>query len=191
MDFQDNDHLDRWLNSALQQYGSAEPRAGLEGRVLANLAAEKPLTLRWHWGIAVAGALAICGVLGLWLEGFLPIPHTNKIVAVQAPIEHSDASHLGPQTSEHAIGELRIKSTAAKRNGAKKIKMLELAREPRLDQFPSPRPLSEQERLLAEYVAQFHDKAVLMARAQTKLRNQQQQELVGPPAQDEQLGISE
>jgi hypothetical protein len=36
---------------------------------------------------------------------------------------------------------------------------------PKLDQFPSPRPLSEQEQILATYVAQFHDEAVLIARA--------------------------
>jgi hypothetical protein len=36
-------------------------------------------------------------------------------------------------------------------------------------QFPSPAPLSEQERMLAGYVQQFPQQAVLMARAQTKL----------------------
>jgi hypothetical protein len=36
---------------------------------------------------------------------------------------------------------------------------------PKLDHFPSPQPLSEQERMLTEYVAQHHLQAVLIARA--------------------------
>ena len=49
---------------------------------------------------------------------------------------------------------------------------------PKLDQFPSPHPLSEQERMLASYVAQFHDEAVIVARARTEaLRRDREQEM--------------
>jgi hypothetical protein len=39
---------------------------------------------------------------------------------------------------------------------------------PKLDQFPSPQPLSEQEKILANYVARFHDEALLVARARSE-----------------------
>jgi hypothetical protein len=186
MELRDNDHLDHWLNSALQQYGSAEPRAGLEGRVLANLATEKqPLTLRWRWGIAVAGALVICSVLGLWLEGFLPIPHTHRTVAVQAPIRQSNASHLGPQTPEHPAVKLRIQSVTAKQRRVPKIKTVDLPSEPRLERFPSLRPLSEQEKLLQEFIRNAPQQAVLVAQAQAERQKQLDRLMAGQSSNGE------
>ncbi len=45
--------IDQWLDAALSQYAKAEPRAGLEGRVLATLQAERNrvgLKRNWWWG---------------------------------------------------------------------------------------------------------------------------------------------
>ena len=39
----------------------------------------------------------------------------------------------------------------------------------RLEHFPSPQPLSEQEELLARYIEQYPHEAVVVARAQTEL----------------------
>lgn len=36
---------------------------------------------------------------------------------------------------------------------------------PRLDVFPSPQPLSEQEKIMASYVAEYPEQAALIARA--------------------------
>jgi hypothetical protein len=47
---------------------------------------------------------------------------------------------------------------------------------PKLDVFPSPRPLSEQERILESYVNQFRQEAVLIARARSELEIRDQQE---------------
>lgn len=55
------------------------------------------------------------------------------------------------------------------------------------EQFPSPAPLSEQEVLLARYVRNLGDKAVLMARAQTELRRRDEAEFApatGEASQD-------
>ena len=144
MNPRDNDRLDQWLDSALQQYRSAEPRAGLEGRILANMAAEKqPFALRLRWGFAVATAAVICGTVVFWFETSSHVQHTNKAVAVQAPIEHRNTSHLSQQTPEHVAGKLRMKNVTA-RPRAPKIKAVDLASEPRLEQFPSPSPLSDE-----------------------------------------------
>ena len=51
-----------------------------------------------------------------------------------------------------------------------------MAAVPKADQFPSPLPLSEQEQMLARYVAKHRDRAVLMARAQTELIRVQQED---------------
>ena len=50
------------------------------------------------------------------------------------------------------------------------------AAHPRLDQFPSPQPMSEQEKLLTSYIARFRDQAVLVARARTEELRRDQQE---------------
>ena len=119
MNPRDNDRLDQWLDSALQQYRSAEPRAGLEGRILANMAAEKqPFALRLRWGFAVATAAVICGTVVFWFETSSHAPHTNKAVAVQAPIEHRNTSHLSQQTPEHVAGKLRMKNVTARPRSA-------------------------------------------------------------------------
>ncbi len=52
------------------------------------------------------------------------------------------------------------------------------AASPKLDQFPSPQPLSEQEKILTNYVAQYPEHAVLIARARSEdLRRDAEEEL--------------
>ncbi len=52
-----------------------------------------------------------------------------------------------------------------------------LSQPPRQEQFPSPRPLSEQEIMLARFVEQFPREAAMIARAQTKLLAQEEEEM--------------
>jgi len=51
-----------------------------------------------------------------------------------------------------------------------------VAATPRLDRFPSPEPLSEQERLLRNYVAQYPEQAVRLARLRSEALRQDQLE---------------
>ena len=53
-----------------------------------------------------------------------------------------------------------------------------MAANPRLDQFPSPRALSEQEKLLVRYVHEFPEEAVLIAQAQAESEKEIEQ-LIG------------
>jgi hypothetical protein len=49
---------------------------------------------------------------------------------------------------------------------------------PKLDQFPSPQPLSEQEKILARYVANYPKHAALIAQARTEqLRRDRAEEM--------------
>ena len=60
-----------------------------------------------------------------------------------------------------------------------------MARAPKLEQFPSPQPLSEQEKLLQNYVAENPEQAVLLARARTEaLRQDQFEEMNSVPSGD-------
>jgi len=52
---------------------------------------------------------------------------------------------------------------------------------PKLDQFPSPQPLTEQEKILASYVARFHAQAVLIARVANEEIQQDRAELIDKP----------
>jgi hypothetical protein len=49
--------------------------------------------------------------------------------------------------------------------------------QPRLDQFPSAQPLSEQEIALARYVSQFPQEATLIARAQGEYEKEIRQQM--------------
>lgn len=54
---------------------------------------------------------------------------------------------------------------------------------PKLDRFPSPQPLSEQEKILASYVEKYPEQAVLLARARTEaLRQDQLEEMKAFPS---------
>jgi hypothetical protein len=47
---------------------------------------------------------------------------------------------------------------------------------PKLAQFPSPQPLSEQERILASYVAKYPEQAALVAQARAQALQQDREE---------------
>ena len=91
----------------------------------------------------------------------LASPNSNQMHSGYTPAVVTVSAAQGSQKLAHSARSADIVKTIA---------------EPRLEQFPSPRPLSEQEQILANYVTQFHDKAILMARAQTKFREQQEME---------------
>ena len=62
-----------------------------------------------------------------------------------------------------------------------------MASGPKLDQFPSPQPLSEQEQMLASYVAQFRPQAVLIARVMSEELQRDRMEVMGNSQGSERL----
>ena len=176
----DDEKLDRWLDRALREYGKAEPRGGLEGRILANLAiaegdvelrstgqprAAVPTfgSLRWRFGFAglAAGAtivIAICVGSGLR-------DHGKKTVSTSVPdaVDQNRGGALPPIS--HAPNPTHRAAVRRTRNSTR----VETASvPPRLDQFPSQRPLSEQEQLLKDYVSQFPKEAAVIAAEQSQ-----------------------
>ena len=171
----EHDRLDQWLDTALHEYGSAEPRMGLEGRVLANLAAERArrgVRRRWWtYGAVAVTAMACVGVV-VWI-GATHRPAVNYVVSNASPAEKkADVVGVKPEVEAPVVNAVRrtARPLAAKR--------IEVAREPRLSQFPSPRGLSEQEQLLVRYVIESPDDAVLVAKEQAE-RQKELEELSG------------
>jgi len=165
MELNDNNkqRLDRWLDGALQQYGRVEPRAGLERRILANLesaAQNRTIGRRWWWTFGLA-ALMACIAVTVWVG--VDLPHSTKKTVATAHPANVGASTNGSQFAPPQV--------AAVPHHVKRHFMrprIEAAKEPRLEQFPSARPLTEQEQLLSRYVREFPEQAVLVAQAQAE-----------------------
>jgi hypothetical protein len=163
----DEKNASQWLDAALEQYGKAEPRTGLEGRVLANVRAEQErLPERWNWwpALAVVAVMLAVGVAVLLETGRHAMK--NGIAKVQpAVVSHQRAPDRGLNTT------LLPKTAAVQRKRPKPTQAFRTveAAEPRLEQFPSPQPLSEQEQMLARYVEDLPWEAKQVAQAQAAL----------------------
>ena len=168
MELRDNEHLDRWLDSALQKYGEAEPRAGLEGRVLANLrTAAESSTRAWRWWpvFAVMAAIFVVGA-AIYLGGAHQGAE-NNMASVPTPDSLQPQS---PITSVNVPTLTAASANAAHKKRAQPTREFPLAKiEPRLERFPAPRPLTSQEQLLARYIQDRPEEAKRLAQAQADL----------------------
>jgi len=174
MESRDKDRLDEWLEIALPQYGRAEPRVGLENRVLANLAVQRAsasAVRRWWWILGTAAASAAVAIV-LWLGSGPKDPSKSA-----ANFTTNAASTGQPKAAATARSTVRQKHLGAPvRRTSQRTNTVELARSPKLSQFPSPQPLSDQERLLARYVRDFPQEAAIVAQAQTRAEAERQLE---------------
>ena len=185
MESGDRDRMDRWLDAALQQYGSAEPRPGLEGRILANLRSEmnRAVTtrvgsvLRW-WYTLGATVLTACVVVAFW-RGIVTSRQPQVppvLVRVNPPAKTADGVFKSQSRKNHP-GPVPQANRSSSSVTSEDPHQHALAQEPRLQQFPAPRALSEQEQLLATCVASYRHAAIFMAQAQAEFKQKQQQEM--------------
>ena len=146
--------MDEMLDSLLTAYSSAEPRPGLETRILANLrdaqsreAKPAAWNFKWLWaGMAVAVALIIIAVALVGGQHRIVAPPT--VVQKQQPAP--------PQPEVQRSAPVRAGNTThprAPRAGEVRPVNVTLALNQRPQVFPTPTPLSEQERLLLRYYA--------------------------------------
>jgi len=187
---QEDEHdrfVDALLDASLAQYRSIEARRGLENRILARLCSEQKAAPWRAWAWRVGASLAAAGViLALVSVAYrqrlqTPIsatkpPRPARIVeaspntAAVLPAHSFTRRHHEPRRVEHA-GELQAArgdllskyaavSRLAKPRAAEIAQSSAGAQEPRLDVFPSPAPLSEEERLLVRLVRQSPEEAL-------------------------------
>lgn len=174
------DALDRELEAALAQYATVEPRAGLEQRVLTNLQAEREKIASrswWRWPLTLALAAAVTIAVGVSLTW--RSAKTSPVVSVVRP---PTSVQSGGQVGPILAGEVRnppplISSARRHETNRDRRRQPTVAAGPKLEQFPSPQPMSEQEKILASYVAQYPEHAALIAEARTEaLRKDRREE---------------
>jgi hypothetical protein len=151
--------LDQWLDQALNEYGHAEPRLGLESRIFAHLAAEKSSTARrtlWPRALAsVAAVLTVVVVIWAWMS-------TQKSHRPSINFANNDTVILHKQPMVSTKSTVQVRRPTTIKRGVRQ----QLAKAPRLSQFPSVRELSTQEELLVRYAHEFPQKALETAQEQ-------------------------
>jgi hypothetical protein len=158
-------HLDEWLGSALERYSHAEPQPALESRIIANLRAQRERAARlWAWGtaLAVAAVLLLVTVAVTLVDrkdyGPAVVKTRNQEAASPSSGATNGASREahGIAAGPHAPSREGLVAARTARRDMETMKILNTASSevegPRLAQFPSSRPDSEQARLLAAYL---------------------------------------
>jgi hypothetical protein len=186
----ENDRLDRELDAALAKYAAVEPRAGLEERVLASLRAEREhaaVRVWWRWpalglaaAVLVVAAISLMGKLGMGRPGMGRSGRsTPAITAHRPPTTGQGAKQPGTRIATNDVGipirpALPTVPKRPARHSARPPQAI-VANGPRLDHFPSPRPLSDEEKLLVRYVREFPQDAVMIAQAQAESEKEMDQ----------------
>jgi len=140
--------LDELLDSMLSQYAAEKPRPGLETRVLASIAESLrpgPVNV-WRWLWLGAGAAAIAAVV------IVVLVSTQSRPTLPAPtISQSQQQQSSPQvglTTPEINGVPRT-AVGRRKRSIRRARVIEA----RQDVFPSPEPLSEQEKLMLRYLS--------------------------------------
>src|SRR5690242_9092123 len=115
--------MDDMLDSLLANYSSAEPRPGLETRIMANLKLENPRDakgreagrgwwgLKWMWAAAAVAALIVGGVLIIGKRHVAPPTHT-VVQTVQPAVQQPVVPH--PIVPQPSVEQPRVQSSVSK-----------------------------------------------------------------------------
>jgi hypothetical protein len=189
-----NGELNRALDEALAKYAAVEPRAGLKERILANLRAngsQQPTSTGrtwwrswWRWNTvaaAVAVAAVVIVVVALVVKWGRP-PHpaiaNHPSTTQPGPTPTTQAANRDLSVVSPQIGHLRKPVPFHRTLAYSQERAGVVAANPKLDQFPSPQPLSAQEKILEKYAAEYPEQAALIAQARMKaLREDELEEM--------------
>jgi hypothetical protein len=134
------DELERVLQEGISRYADAEPLAGLEERIIARVRmTESSRSSRAEWWAVLA-----VGVAALVVGGFvhLGVGHTESRPLSIAAVEKA------------AVPDLKPKRTAAIKVFKPSVHSHSRAPLPKQPEFPTPSPLTSEERLLLAMVKQ-------------------------------------
>lgn len=146
--------IDRWLDAALKQYGAAHPSPGLEARVLVTVRAEMQHvpTRRKLWALAVASATA-AAIIAVWLASSTSQGRNGQATLTSPPVSANHGKKPEAKTTALAGAGKGTVGLKSRRRTYLSIKHA-AAQRPKFDQFPSPRTLSQEDKLLLMYVRQ-------------------------------------
>ena len=184
--------IERWIDDALGRYAKAEPREGLERRILANLVEarhERSRRVR-RWMALAFSTAAILVVALVWRphtrstksaqDHFRDLPR-QRTMAERGEGKDSGREPGGSKSAAASMPDMNQAAAVGKVKLSRRIPVVSPGRdEPALAQFPAPYPLSEQEELLARYVQEFPRKAALVARAQSERVKEDESEMASP-----------
>lgn len=172
-----DDGLDRILDAALTRYAAVEPRVGLEDRILANLRSEQErVPVRagrmWIWGLVAIAAMVILVALTFTRER-----HARPVLVKETP----SAVQVRPSDTQledrGASGVPKVSAIQpAHTHRARSVVATTLLPAPKLDQFPSPQPLTEEEKVLVGYIEHNPEHAALLAEARMESLRQNAEE---------------
>ncbi len=142
--------VDELLEASLARYQSEKPRPGLETRILAGVRAKAQAVQRATWLLAFGAVAATVLIIsaGMYVVQRSPAPATHR------------ASESAPSRMGSPEAGLAPKAIPPKpRGGVVVYPALRPSRRARSvprrpEQFPTPAPLSKEERLLLVYVSQ-------------------------------------
>ena len=164
-----NQFDDSKLDEMLKKYGDSEPRPGLEDRVLAHISIEREGSgaRGWNWRLALA-VLAL-GAVAAVVVFMTPTPGSSPVTAVKETASSKTGSDIIPTP----VVTYRKPHLTAKQVRRERSPQQAAQTEPRLEQFPSPTPLNEQEQLLIRYIRERPKDAAMVAWLQTELRDKE------------------
>lgn len=150
----DENFVDGLLDSALARYAQAEPRPGLEGRLLARLRSEPAsAAFSWRWlPMAAAAAMVLAAVLY-----FAGSRESNRPqIATQPQPAVGTATIAQPESSQASapLGKGPSRATRPVARQASAQRAAAPPSSPRRGQFPTPAALSAQEQALVRFVNQ-------------------------------------
>lgn len=167
----DDRQLDDLLERGLRAYSEAEPRAGLEERILANLRTQpekRPWWRVWVPVLAAAAVIAIVAALALRPDR-TAAPHptiaTNPPAQSAPQPKPSLAQVPNPPPAPRAVAVRRRPAPSRHETAVAQVPAL-----PRQATFPAPSPLTEQERLVLSLMRRAPDEAVQLAQTQETQR---------------------
>lgn len=192
--------LDRALDAALAKYTAVEPRDGLEGRVMANvresLRAEQARDAQhawWRWGlVAVSTAIVILTVGVAIRSGRHDQTMTNPVTATSRSTQIPDGGKPEAKLVAHERGTAQEPQRVQHKNLPPSAQRKAVAKaDPKLDEFPSHRPLTDEEIALVQYVKQFPKDALLIAQAQEEFDAEIQADLQQTTPESEPAGSNQ
>ena len=141
-DDEPNPFVDELLEASLKQYRGEEPRSGLEMRILAGIRTRERAARRRGLGWAVAVCAGILAVIALTLH-FAPtrLRQPTPSASLPQPVTTPPAPQMVSQQAPWLGGRrppAQFRRVATRRS--------------RPEQFPTPLPLTEQEKLLLAYL---------------------------------------
>jgi len=153
------------LDAALTDYRSAEPRPGLEQRILASVRArcQRALWVGWAWRLGAAAAVLAIAVAVYRIDSHHRPALTPRIAEIREP---AAPEVISPPVTATPLGPSRTSRRSTRRSmgpwNPSAGREGRVARsEPRKDVFPTPRPVTEQEQLLLRFIQEAPTPALL------------------------------